>query len=77
LEDAGLVVLGHHEFVERHDWDPDSLTGFVYSTSLLSRVVLGDRTGEFEHDVRRRLRKIDPSDVYSEEVSFAYDLARC
>ena len=76
LEDAGLVVLGHHEFVERHDWTAESVTGFVYSTSLLSRVVLGSRTNEFEHEVRERLQNIDPSGVYTEEVSFAYELAR-
>jgi len=76
LEDAGLVVLGHHEFLARHDWSADSIAGFVYSTSLLSRVVLGDRTDEFEHEVRRRLHEIDPSGVYTEDVSFAYDLAR-
>jgi SAM-dependent methyltransferase len=76
LEDAGLVVVGHREFVERHDWNAESLIGFMYSTSLLSRVAVGDRIGEFEQDVRRRLRKIDPTDVYTEEVSFAYDLAR-
>ena len=76
LEDAGFVVVGRHEFVDHHAWNADSLIGFMYSTSLLSRVALGDRTAEFEHDVRRRLHKIDPSGVYTEEVSFAYDLAQ-
>jgi SAM-dependent methyltransferase len=76
LEEAGFIVLERREFVERHDWNLESLTGFVYSTSLLSRVVLGDQIGEFEHEVRRRLHRIDASGVFTEEVSFAYDLAR-
>lgn len=75
LEDAGFVVAGHYEFADVHDWTLDALIGFMYSTSLLPRAVLGDRAGEFEADVHEHLRAVEPSGVFREHTSFAYDLA--
>lgn len=75
LEDAGLAVVGRYEFAEIHDWTLAALIGMVYSTSLLSRVVLGDRTDAFEADLRERLVAIEPSGIFREHASFAYDLA--
>jgi SAM-dependent methyltransferase len=75
LEDAGFVILGRYEFEGVHDWTPSTITGFLYSTSLLSRAVVGGRREEFEADVDERLAKIEPSGVFREQTSFAYDLA--
>jgi hypothetical protein len=75
LEDAGFVFVGHYEFPEIHDWTPAALIGFVYSTSLLPRSVLGDRTRAFAADLRERLREVEPSGVFREHASFAFDLA--
>jgi hypothetical protein len=47
----------------------------VYSTSLLPRTVLGDRADEFEADFERRMLAVEPSGVFRERTSFAYDLA--
>lgn len=74
LEEAGFTDVRHCEFTEVHDWSVDTLIGFLYSTSVLSRVVLGDRAGAFEADVRQRLGAVEPSGVYREHASFAYDL---
>ena len=75
LEDAGFAVVGRFEFAEFHDWTLPELIGLVYSTSLLPRAVLGDRANAFEADLRERLRAIEPSGVFREHATFAYDLA--
>jgi SAM-dependent methyltransferase len=75
LEDAGFVIVGREEFEEIHDWSLEELIGLVYSTSLLPRAVLGDRVEAFEADVRERLGALEPTGVFRERASFAYDLA--
>ncbi|HEV7524056.1 MAG TPA: class I SAM-dependent methyltransferase, partial [Acidimicrobiia bacterium] len=55
LEEAGFSDVRRYEFTEVHDWTVDALIGLMYSTSVLSRVVLADRAGAFEADMRQRL----------------------
>ena len=76
MEEAGFEILGHFEFAGTHDWSIEELIGLIYSTSLLPRAVLGDRAEEFEADFEARMRAVDPSGVFREQTSFAYDLAR-
>lgn len=45
-----------------HEWTPDAIVGFAYSTSVLSRAVLGDLGPEFKADLTRQLRAHDPAD---------------
>ena len=75
LEAAGFEVLGHHEFPVELEWTIDELIGFVYSTSLLPRALLGDQASAFEADLRARVVAVEPSGVCREDASFAYDLA--
>jgi ubiquinone/menaquinone biosynthesis C-methylase UbiE len=76
LEDAGFVVEERYEYAETHDWSVAELIGLMYSTSLLSRVVLGDQGGAFEADVEQRMLAVQPSGVFRAPASFACDLAR-
>jgi ubiquinone/menaquinone biosynthesis C-methylase UbiE len=76
LEDAGFDVLGRYEFAGQHDWSVADLIGLIYSTSLLPRPVLGERADEFEADFEARMRAVEPSGIFREHTSFAYDLAR-
>ena len=75
MEAAGFAPVERHEFTEVHDWTVAELIGFVYSTSLLPRSVLGDRADAFEREVREQLTTVEPSGVFREDASFAYDLA--
>jgi len=75
LQDAGFLVEERYEYAGTHDWTVAELIGLVYSTSLLSRVVLGDRAGEFETDFEQRMRAVEPSGVFRGTTSFAYDFA--
>ena len=75
LENAGFDVVGHYEFAQPHDWTVAELIGWVYSTSLLPRVVLGDPRG------RVRIRRVRPARTrsnlrasFTKTASFAYDL---
>jgi ubiquinone/menaquinone biosynthesis C-methylase UbiE len=75
LHDAGFAIVGRFEFVEVHDWTVEELIGMVYSTTLLPRAVLKNRTDAFEADLRQRLLCIEPSGIFREHASYAYDLA--
>jgi hypothetical protein len=75
LADAGLEVIGSFEFVAPHRWSPETLAGFAYSTSVLSRSALGDHIEAFERDLRERLLAAQPDGDFQDQVSFKYDLA--
>lgn len=76
LDAAGFEVLGSWDFLEPYVWSIEMLIGFLYSTSVLSRSFVGDRAAEFEADVRDSLLTVEPSGVFHQDLSFAYDLAR-
>jgi ubiquinone/menaquinone biosynthesis C-methylase UbiE len=75
LADAGLSVIGTYEFAAPHSWTLETLAGFAYSTSILSRSALGNHVEAFERDLRDRLLSIQPDGHFEESVSFSYDLA--
>jgi hypothetical protein len=75
LTAAGFTVLDRSETTVVHEWDVDDLIGLVHSTSILPRPLLGDRTEEFDDDLRTRLLAVEPSGVFRDTYSFAYDLA--
>ena len=76
LRDAGFEIVGRFEFVAVHEWSVETLVGFAYSTSIFPRTVVGAHADEFERDVRRRLHAVEPSGVFRDEISAAYDLGR-
>ena len=76
LARAGLVEEGRFEFVAVEQWTVESLVGFVFSTSILGRAVIGDRADEFARDVQARLVEAMPDAVFEQDVTFAYQLAR-
>ncbi|MDA0365580.1 MAG: class I SAM-dependent methyltransferase [Chloroflexi bacterium] len=76
LIDAGFEVIGKFEFLTPHVWTIEALVGFAYSTSVLSREVLGARTPEFAEELRGELLALEPSNRFEQDISSAYDLAR-
>ena len=75
LRRAGFDYVGRFEFTTTNMWTVEKLAGFMYSTSLLNRHVLGDRTGELENDLAERLLAVEPSGRFREPASYAYELA--
>ena len=54
----------------------ETLTGFMYSTSILSHEALGRNAEAFARDLRKRLLDVEPEGVFRETISFSYTLAR-
>ena len=76
LEQAGFDVVGSYRFLAAHDWTPDTLAGFLFSTSVLSRPALGDLAAEFEQDLRREMLACEPAGRWRQVIDFGYQLAR-
>lgn len=73
LRECGFEVVGAYEFPTEHEWTLETLVGFVYSTSFLSREVLGGLIEDFEADLRRELGAAAPM---KQRIRFTYELAR-
>jgi len=69
-------MAGHQEFAVGHQWRLPDLAGFIRSTSFLPASVLGDHEAAFDADLAAALRPFGQDDMFTETVSFAYDLAR-
>ena len=76
LRAAGFEPAGTYQFPVSWEWTPDTLIGFAYSTSVLSREALGDLASGFEEDLRHELSACEPSGVLRQTIEFAYELAR-
>ena len=76
LTAAGFEVVGRHTFTTEHRWSLAELAGHIRSTSFLSPVVLGDQAAAFDADLAANLHPHNDGDVFTETVSFAYDLVR-
>jgi|SRR5580658_729123 ubiquinone/menaquinone biosynthesis C-methylase UbiE len=76
LRDAGFELGGSYQFLVGWDWTPDTLIGYAYSTSFMSREALGDLASSFEQDLRHEVCACEPSGVLRQTIDFTYDLAR-
>ena len=62
-EFTGLEVVDIHQ---TRQWTIDQIIGYQYSTSHTSLPVLGDKKEFFESDLRKRLRKLEPTGLFNE-----------
>ena len=76
LSDAGFEAAGSHEFPVGHRWSLPELAGFIRSTSFLPASVLGDHAAAFDADLAATVGPHGDGGAFTENVSFAYDLAR-
>ena len=72
LEASGFDNVAQYEWNLLHVWTLDALVGYMYSTSRVSRRVLGDRADPFEADLRRALLDFDAGGRYEETARFRY-----
>jgi hypothetical protein len=73
LRAAGLEVEERESVVEQI-WTADSIVGFMFSTSIASRRVLGDKASTFEADLRGALREAEQSDRFVSMQRFGFTL---
>jgi SAM-dependent methyltransferase len=76
LTSAGFTIVGAFEFPTPYEWSVETLIGFMYSTSILSRPALGPNVQAFERDLRERLLAVQPDGAFHDDISFSYTLAR-
>jgi SAM-dependent methyltransferase len=76
LRESGFDVVGDYEFPLAHEWTPDTLVGFVFSTGWLPRAALGDLAPGFEKDLRSELQACVPAGRFPQVLRFDYQLAR-
>ena len=76
MRDMGFVETASHPFLEAHEWTIDSILGYLYSTSVCSRRVLGDKVGSFEADFRAALLTHDAGAIYREQIQWGYTFGR-
>jgi SAM-dependent methyltransferase len=76
LAEAGFDPLGEYRFSDPHRWTVDDLIGFLYSTSFLSRLALGESATDFEADMRGALDGFDTNTGIHQVIGFAYELYR-
>jgi hypothetical protein len=72
---AGFEVEEQESVVEQI-WTCESLVGFMFSTSIASRRVLGDKASRFEADLRRALLEAEPADRFLSAQRFGFTLGR-
>jgi ubiquinone/menaquinone biosynthesis C-methylase UbiE len=76
IAEAGFEVLGEYQFPTAHAWTVETLTGFVFSTAILSRGALGGQAKDFAADLRRELGGFEAAGGLPETIGFVYELAR-
>ncbi|HUY22950.1 MAG TPA: class I SAM-dependent methyltransferase [Acidimicrobiales bacterium] len=76
LSRVGFNYEGSHDFAVRHVWTIETLTGYLYSTSILSRQALGDLAHSFENDLSDRILRCHPNGRLEQDVRFSYQLAQ-
>lgn len=76
LRDAGFAEVATHSFPVTQEWTVDQIIGFLYSTSICSKRVLGNRSSEFEDALRRTLAAEGSRGVFRETLRFGYTFGR-
>jgi SAM-dependent methyltransferase len=76
LDRVGFSYEGSHDFAVRHAWTIETLTGYLYSTSILSRQALRDLAPSFEQDLSVRMLRCRPNGRFEQAVRFSYQLAQ-
>ena len=76
LRQAGFEILGRFSEPVTLEWSFESVVGYVYSTSVLPRAVLGDQAANFEADLHQRLVEVAGDGPYVQQTEFACDLGR-
>jgi hypothetical protein len=76
MRDAGFRDVATYPFTVPHEWTIDAIVGYLHSTSVASKRVLGANAGAFETELRAALLAHDPSGIYRENTQWGYTFAR-
>jgi ubiquinone/menaquinone biosynthesis C-methylase UbiE len=76
LEENGFAECGIYSFTIPYCWRAESIIGYLYSTSVCSKRVIGDKTDEFEAEIKSALNKINKQDKFSDIIQCGYTIGR-
>ena len=77
LEAAGFKLVADRVFVQPHAWRFEGVLGYLHSTSVASRQVLGDDAEAFAAELQATLAPFADADgVLHDEISFGWTLFR-
>jgi ubiquinone/menaquinone biosynthesis C-methylase UbiE len=76
FRDAGFDRQVEHIMKVRHTWTVETLLGFLHATSFASPAALQDQLDAFDTDVRDALLSVEPSGLFSQDVTFGARFAR-
>lgn len=76
MREAGFVAVGSHPFVQTQAWTTEAILGYLYSTSVCSKRVLGKNADPFEAELRAALLAHDPRGVFREDMRWGYTFGR-
>jgi SAM-dependent methyltransferase len=76
LRDCGFEAGPTWSVPVSHEWTVEALTGFVFSTSVLSRAALGGQGPAFAAELRHELLGCVPGGRFRQVIGFAWELAR-
>jgi ubiquinone/menaquinone biosynthesis C-methylase UbiE len=68
LRESEFRDLEHADFNIERIWTIDQIIGYLYSTSSSSIPVLGESKEPFEAELRVRLKELDPTEQFREQV---------
>jgi ubiquinone/menaquinone biosynthesis C-methylase UbiE len=75
LRATGFEVAPAQTYRHAHEWTPDSIAGYLASTSVLSAAALGELGPAFDADLRRTLAPWSDPGGLRQEVRFECELA--
>ena len=76
LEENGFAECEVYSFNVPHFRTAESIIGYLYSTSVCSKRVIGDRAAEFESEIKSALNKINKQDRFFENIQCGYNIGR-
>ncbi len=76
LRGAGFIELDSRSLEEPRDWSIEEIIGYLQSTSVCSRKVLGGDFEGFEAELRATLLESTESPTFHETLSWGYTLGR-
>lgn len=76
LEENGFMECNNYSFTIKHYWSAKSIIGYLYSTSVCSKRVIGDKSDEFEAEIKSALEKINKHDKFLDDIQCGYTLGK-
>lgn len=76
LADSAFSQVSEVRVPVTRDWFPDTILGYLYSTSFAAPRLFGTRRPEFESAIREKLAALNPDGIFREDASFTMTIGR-